>query len=84
MASALVSGDIAGGAIIASQQWMSIDGVPVVVVGSVVLAHGFHLENEMAVGSGWAAIDGAAICRQGDAAQCGDLGIASKNWFDCA
>lgn len=73
MSAAARDGDVAGGAISATQGLVTTDGLALVVVGDPVAFHGggTHVAATMAAGSAVVTIDGKAVCRVGDAATCG-------------
>ena len=64
--------DSAGGTITGGQQdFVTLDGVAVVVVGDGVAGHAPHLPTVMAEGTSWLRIDGIPVCREGHRAACG-------------
>ncbi len=87
---ARVGADTAGGAQLGGgQDWVSIDGALVVVLGDRVGAHPpcptvpAHCAPTMAAASTWMTIDGRGVCRAGDAASCGHATTGS-DWVDVA
>ena len=81
---ARVGSDTAGGTQLGGgQDWVKIDGDPVVLIGDGVASHApcprvpSHCAASMAQGSSWVKIDGIPICRAGDAASCGHASTGS-------
>lgn len=77
--------DAAGGTQLGGgQDWFTIDGEPVIVVGDLVAAHGrppHSPQPTMVEGLDWFAIDGRAVCRAGHRASCGHP-TSGTGWTD--
>lgn len=77
--------DMAGGAQLAGgQDWFTVEGEPVVLLGDPVTPHAPpilpHTAPVMAEGSSWMSIDGIPVCRAGHAANCGHPSTG-RPWF---
>lgn len=75
-------GDVAGGAVTATQGTVRCNGIPVIRIGDPVARHGDdeHAAPVMDVGSLTVRVGGIGVCRMGDAATCGHtLGAASPS-----
>ncbi len=75
--------DAAGGQQLAGgQDWFTIEGQPVVLIGDPVAPHGKppHLSPVMAQGSDWMTIDDKPVCREGHLASCGHA-TTGRSWF---
>ena len=80
---ALVGVDSAGALITGQMQSRRFsNGSPWSVVGDSVTPHGggLHGAPVMAEGSGRHFVDGIAVCRAGDAANCGHTASGSSQW----
>lgn len=75
--------DAAGAVISAVQTVMTVNGAPVVTVGSPVADHGKspHKGVTMTAGSSVMSIDGIPVCRAGDPASCGHT-ASGQGWFN--
>jgi uncharacterized Zn-binding protein involved in type VI secretion len=73
--------DSAGGALIASQSKVKVNGAAVVVHGDDVTGHGvgLHAGPTMIAGSNNVFIGGVAVCNAGDLATCGHAASGSSN-----
>lgn len=77
---ARIDQDTAGGTIVGVLvPSVLVNGTPVAVVGAEVAPHGIglHAAPFMAEGSGTVTAGGIAVCRAGDAANCGHLATGS-------
>lgn len=77
--------DSAGGAQLAGgQSWFQVEGQFVVLLGDPVTPHAPpvfpHTAPVMAEASDWMTIDGAPVCREGNAASCGHLSTGRSWW----
>lgn len=77
--------DTAGGLIIGPPlaPTVFVNGAPIVVVGTVVAPHGTgpHAAAVMVGGSATVYAGGLPVCRDGDAASCGDTATGSNDVF---
>ncbi|WP_020185951.1 hypothetical protein [Methylopila sp. 73B] len=86
---AVKSLDAAGGAQLAGgQDWFRVEGQLVVVIGDPVTPHSPQKTKhsgspEMVGASGWMSLDGKAVCRAGDEADCGHASTG-RGWFSIA
>ena len=73
--------DRAGGVVLTGNQSVLINGLPAVVVGSIVKDHGInrHDRARMEVGFNGVQIGGIDVCRTGDIASCGHQLISTSN-----
>lgn len=79
---AVVGKDVAGGAQAGGgQDWVTIDGDKVSVLGDMVMPHGLppHTAPSMVTGVSWVTIDGIPVCRAGDMASCGHS-TSGRSW----
>jgi uncharacterized Zn-binding protein involved in type VI secretion len=87
MSAILLTGDIAGGAILPPiQTSVLVNGIPVATVGTKITAHGEFPHGPpppgylpfMVTGSSIVKINGVPVCRNGDLASCGHVAISTN------
>lgn len=78
MPAIVLNGDLAGGAIIATETSVLVNGRRVALVGDLVTPHGTHVGAYMIQGSSTVFINGRAVVRDGDLASCGHQAIATS------
>lgn len=77
-------GDLAGGPVIASQTFFTVNNLPVVRLGDIVTPHGDspHDSALMVGHSPWFTVDGIPVCKTTDLASCGDLLAGTNDWME--
>ena len=81
---ARVGVDSAGGIILGgNQSTVYVNGALAAVIGDAVAGHGDppHAAPTMVVGSSDVFVEGIGVCREGDAASCGDVGSGSSDTY---
>lgn len=81
---ARVGVDTAGGTILGGgQSSVFVNGSLAAVIGDAVAGHGIgvHAAPVMVGGSGDVFVEGIGVCREGDAASCGDTATGSSDTF---
>lgn len=78
--------DVAGGPVISTQTWATLNGLPILKLFDPVTPHespieGDHENAMMVQGSTWFTLNNTPVCRMGDLASCNDPLIASQTWF---
>ena len=73
--------DRAGGVVITGNSSVEINGLPAVVVGSIVQDHGLNRHDRAKMNVGFDGVQVAVlpVCRTGDPASCGHVLISNSN-----